>query len=92
MAPECPSGVVFLGERGKIVSVSPSRFAAVTCTPGGLSVQLHASVPGEKVTVAVGVGGKVVGCTLVQPASGQGAVGACTAQGSVCKQDQFNRA
>jgi hypothetical protein len=94
VSPECPSGVVLLGEREKTVAVSPSRFAAANCTAAGIYVRLHPSLPasehpsspGESVTVAVGIGGKVVGFTLVQPVDGQGAVGLCTADGASCVQ------
>jgi hypothetical protein len=86
VSPECPSGVVLLGEREKTVAVSPSRFAAANCTAAGIYVRLHPSLPGENVTVAVGIAGKVVGFTLVQPVDGQGAVGLCTADGASCVQ------
>ena len=36
--------------------------------------------------VAVGVGGRIVGLVLVQPDTGQGAVGGCEVDGAACKQ------
>ena len=57
LAPVVQDGVVLLGEMGKVVSVSETRFKSVKYTKGAVDVTM-AGAPGEMVTVAATVGSK----------------------------------
>lgn len=57
LAPVVQDSVVFLGEMGKVVSVSGTRFQSITYTKGAANVAM-AGAPGEMVTVAATNGSK----------------------------------
>lgn len=57
LAPVIQDKVVFLGEMGKVVSLSETRFKSIAYTADAVNVKM-AGNPGEMVTVAATIGSK----------------------------------